>query len=70
MGKEITLDDEIRELRRELATRKRVYPSWSSGPSPKLKPEEAERRIALIESTIARLERIQAQMKGEQTKLF
>jgi hypothetical protein len=69
-AKEATLDEEIKELKRELHTRERVYPDWSKGPNPKLKPDVADHRIACIKSTIARLEKLNAQLKGEQTKLF
>ena len=48
-NQKITLDDEIKELERELATRQRVYPEWTSGLNPKLTPELASKRIAILQ---------------------
>lgn len=70
MAKDVTLEEEIKELERELNTRKRVYPEWSKGPTPKLKPEEADRRIRCIEASIRRLKAIQRQVVGEQKSIF
>lgn len=68
--KPITLDDEIAELDRELKMRLRLYPEWSKGPTPKLKPAVAEHRIASIEATLKRLQTLKAAISGEQTILF
>lgn len=71
--KELTIDDEIAELKRELGVRSRVYPDWTKGPKPRLKPETAEYRVEVMQATLARLEQIKREAeaaKGKQTKLF
>lgn len=70
MPKDITLADQIKELKRELDTRQRVYPIWSSGPSPKLKPAVAAHRIACIEASIVVLEELNSRQSGQQSTLF
>ncbi|GAB3783230.1 hypothetical protein GCM10028818_40760 [Spirosoma horti] len=70
MATTITIDDEIKELQRELNVRRRVYPDWSKGPNPKLKPAEAERRISVMERTLERLKTEKGRAVGEQGKLF
>lgn len=69
MPKEITIADEIKELERELAMRRRKYPEWSRGPNPSLKPETANRQIAVMEATLERLKKIQGSA-GQQTTIF
>ncbi|WP_138994021.1 hypothetical protein [Larkinella sp. C7] len=69
-AKEVTIDDEIHEIERELKMRRSVYPKWTSGPSPTLKPETAKLQMERMESVLARLIRIRNLSKGEQTKLF
>ncbi|GAB3278414.1 hypothetical protein GCM10027347_52800 [Larkinella harenae] len=69
-AKEITIDDELKELKRELRMRERLYPGWTKGPSPKIKPDDAKHQLACLESTIARLEKDIASKRGEQAKLF
>lgn len=66
----ITLDDEIEELERELKIRQRVYPEWTAGYTPKLKPEEASKRIAILQSAIDRLKRERAKGAGVQGSIF
>ena len=65
----ITLADEIKELERELINRQRIYPDWTKGPNPKLRPDVANHRIACIESTLKRLREQQAKT-GTQANLF
>ncbi len=68
-AKDITLDDEIRELERELGMRQRCYPDWTKGPAPKLKPELAEHRLACTRATLERLRKLQAVTRGAQQTL-
>lgn len=71
--KELTIDDEIAELKRELSVRSRVYPDWTKGPNPRLKPETADYRMDVMRATLARLQQIKRETeaaKGQQTKLF
>ena len=68
--KPITIDHEIAELKRELAMRENLYPDWTKGPKPKLKPDAAAHRIACIQATIKRLETLKAASTGEQKTLF
>lgn len=73
MVKDITLNDEIKDLERELGLQKRLYPGWTKGPNPKVKPADAEHQLACIEATISRLKKIRDEAekaKGIQTKLF
>ncbi|MFO0386339.1 MAG: hypothetical protein ACK505_06140 [Flavobacteriales bacterium] len=65
---QITIEEEIRELKRELALRNRLYPEWVK--LCKLRPEEARYQIACLQSTLKRLEAIDKQQNGEQTNLF
>lgn len=68
-NQKITLDDEIKELERELATRQRVYPEWTSGLNPKLTPELASKRIAILQKAIERLKAEKAK-EGVQGSIF
>lgn len=60
--KETTIADAIKELKRELATRKRVYPNWVD--SGKITGAIAEHRIACIEKAIAFIEENQPKPPG------
>ena len=54
----ISLDDEIKEVEREIALRKRVYPHWID--AAKITREKADRQIAVMESVAARLNSLRA----------
>lgn len=69
MAKDITIDEQIKELERELRTRRNVYPEWTKGPNPRLKLETATHRIACIEATLKVL-RAQQNKGGEQLSLL
>lgn len=58
-AKSITLAQEIAEIERELRMRQSVYPDWTKGPSPRLKPDTADHRLACLESTLKRLRALQ-----------
>ena len=49
----ITLDEMIREVEREIALRRRVYPNWIA--SGRLKRDKAERQIKVMEAVTAEL---------------
>lgn len=49
----ITIEDEIQELEREVALRKRVYPRWTA--DGRLTKVKADRQIAVMESAVERL---------------
>lgn len=66
----ITLDDEIKELEREITLRKQLYPKWSQGPSAKMKPIEASARIATLEATLKRLKNLKSKIETGQQSLF
>lgn len=51
-----TIQEQIAELEREIATRKRVFPSWVS--SHKLPQEVADHRIACLEATLQILQSV------------
>lgn len=49
-----TLDDAIREVARELALRRRVYPKWCA--AGRMKQHQADWQIACLEAALERLE--------------
>lgn len=53
----ITLADEIECLKREIRMREQVYPRWVS--NGKMKPDKAEREIAVMKSALESLHRLQ-----------
>ena len=63
-----TIKEEITELKRELQTRRGVYPSWQT--LGKITKKDAEHRIACLESSIKRLEEIERQQVGSQAAMF
>jgi hypothetical protein len=58
----------LTELRRELATRQRVYPDWIR--AVKLSQRTADHRIAAIASAIALIESLPVESKSEQMSLL
>jgi hypothetical protein len=52
-----TLADEIHEVKRELAQRRRVYPRMVSAGT--LRQDKADRQIAVMEAVLRRLEALQ-----------
>lgn len=67
--KPVLLSDKIAELERELAMRERLYQEWAFGPSPRIKPDEAAKRIAVLKSILIDYRNMAAKI-GEQTVLF
>ncbi|HRI62305.1 MAG TPA: hypothetical protein PK228_21335 [Saprospiraceae bacterium] len=63
-----TIREEIAELKRELQTRRRVYPEWKV--LGKITQKDAEHRVACLESSIKRLEEIERQQVGSQAAMF
>ncbi|GAB3885966.1 hypothetical protein [Spirosoma agri] len=63
MARELTIDEELEELKRELDERKSAYPALTRGTKPALKREEATRRLTRLESVIKRLERLKQTMQ-------
>ncbi len=45
---DFTIDDKIREIRRELAMRKNLYPKWVA--AGKMKADHADRLIAIMQA--------------------
>jgi nicotinic acid mononucleotide adenylyltransferase len=58
----------IRELRREIGTRNRIYPNWIA--QNKIDEEVAAQRIACLERTLAIIERVNQDQNGVQGKLL
>ena len=58
----------LTELRRELATRQRVYPDWIR--AVKLSHRTADHRIAAIASAIALIESLPVEVEPEQMSLL
>lgn len=52
----ITLDAQVKEIEREIALRRRVYPRWTE--AGKLSQAAAERQIAVMEAVAATLRRV------------
>ena len=63
-----TIREEIEELKRELRTRRQVYPGWQA--TGKITSKEAEHRKACLESTIERLEALDCQQSGAQAVML
>jgi len=61
-----SLQDQIKEVKRELRMREYAYPKWVA--SRKLKPEDADRRIDLMKAVLETLEGLKK--KSQQTNLF
>lgn len=64
MVSEVSIDDQIKCVRRELAMRKTVYPKWTA--SGKMKPEAAERELAAMQAVHDTL----TSLKLKQSDLF
>jgi hypothetical protein len=63
----VTIHDELEEAYRELKTRKRVYPEWIKRGT--LAPGVAEKRLAVQEAIVVRLQRIAEEMSTAPTQL-
>jgi hypothetical protein len=50
---QVTVDEEIDEIKRELATRRRVYPNWID--TGKINEATADYRILILEKILIRL---------------
>ncbi len=64
----VTLQDAIKEIRREILMRERLYPGWIT--SGKLSKAAAERQLARMKYTLELLEGKQGEQPGQQTELF
>jgi hypothetical protein len=63
-----TIDQEIKELKREIGMRYAVYPGQVR--AGKMKQVEMDERIGLLESIIERLKKLDQLSKGKQEQLF
>lgn len=63
-----TIDEEIKELKRENKQRERVYGKLIE--QGRMKKEDANRQIMIVRQIIKRLERIRQSQAGEQTELI
>ena len=64
----ITITDAIKELKREIALRERVYPKWIA--SGRLNKELAEKQMARMKAALQFLEEKKVLLTGKQTELF
>lgn len=55
MAEDVTIDDQIAEVEREIRLREVVYPRWSAGPKPKLSAAQAEKQIARMRAVLVTL---------------
>ena len=64
---QITIDEQIAEVKREIAMRQKVYPKWTeAGSSPK---QKADFQILVMEAVLISLQEI-ARQKAPQSGLF
>ncbi len=66
--KKVTMQDAIKEIRREIQMRERLYPGWIT--SGKLSKAVAERQLARMKFALEVLEGKQKETPGRQTELF
>ena len=64
----VTLQDAVKEIRREVKLRERLYPQWVA--SGKLNKATAERQLARLKFALELLEGKQAGQHGHQQELF
>ncbi len=64
---QITVDEEIDEIKRELATRRRVYPNWIE--TGKIERRTADYRMLVLEKVLIRLNDA-ARAESVQPKMF
>lgn len=65
---DITIDDQIACVRREIAMRHRVYPRWVL--NGKMKAEEAEQEKDRMHAVLATLQKVKASAPKAQESLF
>jgi hypothetical protein len=58
----ISLDDQVKEVKREIAMRKRVYPRWVA--QGKMDKALADKKLAIMEAALATLEDLQAKVEA------
>ena len=63
-----TLDQKIAEIKRELSTRRRVYPEWII--TRRLTKQQAEDRLGIFEEILQDLQQRKEQNEGSQSSLF
>lgn len=66
--RKVTVQDAIKEVRREVNLRERLYPQWIA--SGKLNKAAAERQLARLKFALELLEGKQEGPHGQQQKLF
>jgi len=57
MPSEISIDEQIKEVKREIGMRRRVYPKWNGG----VMSEKQQYQIRVMEAVLASLEKIKAE---------
>ncbi|TDB64388.1 hypothetical protein [Arundinibacter roseus] len=62
MANKTTLSEQIAEIKRELAMRKKVYPDWKR--TGRIHPKEADHRIQVLEDLLERLEGLPGKQGG------
>lgn len=55
---EVTLEQQIAEVERELKIREVVYPRWINAAKPKLRPETADRQMARMRAVLNTLKKL------------
>lgn len=60
---EVSLEQQIAEVERELKIREVVYPRWINAAKPKLRPETADRQMARMRAVLETLRRLKTNEK-------
>ncbi|HEV7457301.1 MAG TPA: hypothetical protein VGN96_11030 [Roseococcus sp.] len=63
-----TLDDQIAEVKREVAMRERVYDGWVL--NGRMRLEDSQRQIRRMRAVLATLEKLRADQRAEQPEMF
>jgi hypothetical protein len=64
-----TLDEQIKEMERELQMRERYYPEWIQGPNPRLSPVVAQHRLDCVKATLQALRSLK-EKEAKQQSIF
>jgi len=63
-----TLDEQIAEVKREVAMRERVYAGWVL--NGRMKLEDSQRQIRRMRAVLTTLEKLRADQRAEQPEMF
>lgn len=58
MPEDVTIDEQIAEVEREIRLREVVYPRWVAAPKPKLSQAQADKQLARMRGVLDTLKRV------------